>query len=569
MNAEAAVHNQMLKHANRHRRGHSLLELVFATVAGTVLLAGLGSVMFIAQQLVYTPAASASRLSASQVANQLAEDLRGATFFVTHTSPAVEFIVADRDGDGKAERIRYAWSGTPGDPLYKTVNGGSQVAVLSSVQNFQVTYTLNPVTTTVTPTSDTAETLLASNTITSQNNSIPIGTVSGFFSVAQSIPAVSAQAPAGATSWNVTHVEFLGTQYLTPNANLHVQIRSCGDPTDTPTSSVLGEVVIPEANITTSNSTWNTATFASPVRGLDLNRDYDLVWAGSSGESTGPLNLRYSNNAVGNVTVSGDLGASWQYNIYNTDTPIQVFYKVYGTFTTSGSSVPPVVRNYVTRAAVVLQTGSTTDSRVNVSVPLENSPELLSAYWRADFNCDPTAIDVTRDGTLDWKTTSGAAFDTSTLVSGVWHAGGSLQSQPVNNFTNITTVEANCRNTSVGGNGAVLQIGADWASGTHAPIFFRLQLQSDGTQTLSLYGKSSDSTNALLYQCAHLTSGFVRVRLTIVPASNLVNLQINGEDEGTFSYPSYAPSADDRYVTMYNDTSSAEFDYVEVRVGEN
>jgi hypothetical protein len=419
----------------------------------------------------------------------------------------------------------------------------------------------------VTPTSDTAEALLASNTSVSQSNTIPIGTVSGLYSVAQSIHAVSAQAPVGATNWNITHVDFCGSQNLTPDANLHVQIRSCGDPTDTPTSSVLGEVVIPEANISSSLA-WNTATFANPVRALALNRDYDVVWTGSGGETTSPLSLQYSNNAIGSVTVSGDLGASWQYNVYSTDTPIQIFYRVYGTFTTPGTSVN-VVRNYVTRAAVVLQTGSTTDSRVNVSTPLENSPELLSAYWRADFSRDPTAIDVTRDGTLDWKTTSGAPFDTSTLVGGVWHAGGSLQSQPVNNFTNVTTIEASCRNTSVGGNGAVLQIGANWTAGLHAPIFFRLQLQSDNTQTLSLYGKSSDSTNALLYQCAHLTNGFVRVRLTILPANNLVNLQINDEDEGTFSYPTYAPSADDRYVTMYNDTSNAEFDYVEVRVGEN
>ena len=48
-----------------------------------------------------------------------------------------------------------------------------------------------------------------------------------------------------------------------------------------------------------------------------------------------------------------------------------------------------------------------------------------------------------------------------------------------------------------------------------------------------------------------------------------MNLQINDEDQGTFAYPSYAPTADDRFVTMYNDTSNAEFDYVDVRVGEN
>ena len=194
---------------------------------------------------------------------------------------------------------------------------------------------------------------------------------------------------------------------------------------------------------------------------------------------------------------------------------------------------------------------------------------MLSAWWRADFDANPTTLDLTRDGTLDWKVSGGGTFDGSTLVGGIWHAGGALQTQPVNNFTNVTTVEASCRNTSVGGNGAVLQIGTDWAGGLHAPLFFRLQLQSDNTQTLTLFSKSDDVTNVALFQYPKLSNGFVKVRLTILPANNLVNLQINGEDQGTFSYTPYAPSADDRYVTMYNDTSNAEFDYVEVRVGEN
>jgi hypothetical protein len=54
-----------------------------------------------------------------------------------------------------------------------------------------------------------------------------------------------------------------------------------------------------------------------------------------------------------------------------------------------------------------------------------------------------------------------------------------------------------------------------------------------------------------------------------LPSSNVVNLQINGEDQGTFTYPTYAPSADDRFVSISTDTSTSDFDYAEVRVGEN
>jgi hypothetical protein len=62
----------------------------------------------------------------------------------------------------------------------------------------------------------------------------------------------------------------------------------------------------------------------------------------------------------------------------------------------------------------------------------------------------------------------------------------------------------------------------------------------------------------------------VRFRLTILPQNNVVNLQINDEDQGTFTYPTYAPSSTtDRFLTVYADTSQAEFDYADVRVATN
>jgi hypothetical protein len=131
-------------------------------------------------------------------------------------------------------------------------------------------------------------------------------------------------------------------------------------------------------------------------------------------------------------------------------------------------------------------------------------------------------------------------------------------------------VEVRCRNTSVGGNGAVILINADRAAGVYAPLLVYLQKQSDGSQTLTLNGKTSDTSTSQLFTCPKLSSGFVRIRLTILPTNNLVNLQINDEDEGTFTYPTYAPTAaTDGYLKLYADTSSAEFDYAELRSAIN
>ena len=80
-----------------------------------------------------------------------ADELRYATIIIQQTPQILEFVVADRNADGTAEKIRYEWSGTAGDPLRKTINGGTSVDVLTSVNAFSVTFQQKSKTTTLTP----------------------------------------------------------------------------------------------------------------------------------------------------------------------------------------------------------------------------------------------------------------------------------------------------------------------------------------------------------------------------------------------------------------------------------
>jgi hypothetical protein len=217
-----------------------------------------------------------------------------------------------------------------------------------------------------------------------------------------------------------------------------------------------------------------------------------------------------------------------------------------------------------------LQAGSQAFARVDASAPLRNMPELLTTYWRTDFDRNPTTTNGNGDTVADWAVTGNGTFDDARLVNGVWIAAGALETRPLADFTTTTTVEVRCRNTSVGGNGAVVRINADRQGGTYAPILVYVQRQSDGTQTLTLNGKTSDAATKKLFTRTALPSGFVRYQLAILPNNNLVNLHINGEDQGTYTYPTYAPATTtDRYLTLYTDTSTTEFDYVDVRVGVN
>ena len=233
------------------------MEMIVAMVASGVLLAGLGSVMMIARQTAYTPSAAVRRTDAADVVNQIAEELRYATLVIQHSPQILEFVVADRDANGTAEKIRYEWSGVAGEPLNKTVNGGT---------------------------------------------------------------------------------------------------------------GVIAEAV------------------------------YDC------------------NFELESIVIPG----------------------------------PPAARTFFTNAVARLQAGLTSHSRIDAAIPLAARPEQLSAYWRTDFDRNPTTIDVDRDDNFDWIASNGATFVSNPdavhspgeLSGGSWYANGDLASNLPNDFTTVTIVEA-------------------------------------------------------------------------------------------------------------------------------
>ena len=549
-----------LKPIPRHRRGHTLIELMAAMIASAFLLAGLGSIMFIARQVAYTPSGATSRSKAADIVAQICDELQFATLIVQQTSRILEFVVTDRGSDGTAEKIRYEWSGVAGAPLRKTINGGTPVDVLPSVNAFNITLQQTSKTTAIATTADSAENALLANNASPSGSSRDIDTLNFMSQVIA--PSAFPSVPANATSWNLTKFSFYGGQNGSATDTLVIQLRSTGDPYDNPTSNILGQVTIAETSLTSSNG-WNTVTFASPVRDLLFSRRYSIVFMQATGSGKA-ARLTYNDSFATGVSDSTDAGASWQYQ-----TTRQMYGVLYGTYTTPSTSYN-VTRNYVSQVRLTLQSGSQTHSRIDASAPLKNLPELLTTYWRADFDRSPTATNSNGDSVSDWALTGNGTFDTTKLSDGIWNVTGAIESRPLADFTTTTTVEARCRNTTIGGNGAVLRINADRQGGQYAPLLVYVQKKSDGTQTLTLSGKTSDALTKQLYVRTGLSSAFVRYRLTILPANNLVNLQINDEDVGTYSYPTYSPSSTtDRYLTVSTDTSASEFDYVEARVGTN
>ena len=130
----------------RARGGFTLIEAVLSTAIAVVILAGIVGVMFIAQQGLSGGADKADHMSRQSRAIQMITlDLGLATGMSERTSRAVTVVVPDRNGDGLAETIRYSWSGTPGDPLTRQVNGAPPATLAEDVQAFNLTYLLRAV----------------------------------------------------------------------------------------------------------------------------------------------------------------------------------------------------------------------------------------------------------------------------------------------------------------------------------------------------------------------------------------------------------------------------------------
>ena len=139
----------------RHTRGgFTLVELMISSVSASLLVAGIGSSIFLALKAAKTDTAVMNTIGAGWVVEDMATELQTALYFKERTATSIKFVVADQTGDNVTETIYYSWSGTAGDPLTRTFNAQSAVNVAEDVHGFNVAYTVEA-------TSETARVMLA------------------------------------------------------------------------------------------------------------------------------------------------------------------------------------------------------------------------------------------------------------------------------------------------------------------------------------------------------------------------------------------------------------------------
>lgn len=132
----------------RRSRAFSMAELVISLAVVSVIMFGVTGAILVAGRSVTTAGAGHAdpAQDVSQVAARIARDLHFAIVFEQRSNQRVTFTVPDRNGDGGPEKIRYRWSGTPGDPLRYWINGSDPIVLLEHVDHFSFDFITRDVT---------------------------------------------------------------------------------------------------------------------------------------------------------------------------------------------------------------------------------------------------------------------------------------------------------------------------------------------------------------------------------------------------------------------------------------
>ena len=129
----------------RPATGFTLIEVLLSVTILSTLMGAMMSAILISRQAIDNGDSLISKTVAGREAiDEITADLQLASSVTEATATAITFTVPDRTGDDVSETIRYAWSGTPGDPLTRTFNG-TTVDFVNDVHDLDFTYLLRTI----------------------------------------------------------------------------------------------------------------------------------------------------------------------------------------------------------------------------------------------------------------------------------------------------------------------------------------------------------------------------------------------------------------------------------------
>jgi prepilin-type N-terminal cleavage/methylation domain-containing protein len=138
---DRTVHCRLAVRAVRPRRGFTLVELLVAAGVLSVLMLALTGVIGVVSRAIPSnddPAVHAALLR--RVADMIAMDAGTASSVTMTGKDSWVFVLAGRGPHGEDMTVEYAWSGEPGTPLTRTVDGSDPQVLLAAADEFLMAF---------------------------------------------------------------------------------------------------------------------------------------------------------------------------------------------------------------------------------------------------------------------------------------------------------------------------------------------------------------------------------------------------------------------------------------------
>lgn len=534
------------------RRGFSLIEMAVALSVTSILLVAVGSAMVLASRAVPDgTGATAAVIEAGDVLTRLSTELQHSQHLVERTSQVITFTVADRTGNGSPERIRYAWSGEPGDPLTRQVNDETPAVVAAEVAAWSLAYhQADDQEAYPGPAVEGSEETLATVSHLLSLSTHEYG-ISGSQSISQYVEPKLAD---DVLYWRPTQVQFYGRSGSLFGRSYRVAIRYAR----------LDEVPEEETIVSTNThssllsllSSWHAVSLEGAPR-LRAGEAVTIVFDRPSGSGTALVVEAYDDSLEAGLAL-GDGEGSWNYRRNET-----LRHRLRGRLTRVG---PTQVfdRRFIEAIDVTLQARGA--EAMETQVELANRPEMLAKFWRADFRHDPTTLDLNADQQPDWVVDG--SFNSSRLDNGIWHADRTLYANAVNALAGPMRVRLRLRHAYDDGGAVVLRLEFDRIDGALGHLAVTAQRRADGSQTLTLRTQDNDGVWHDLATAVGLGSDFIDVRLLIDPEYQTVHMRVNDANHGTHTYMLRSALPGAGQIALEADGHHAEYEYVEVALSE-
>ncbi|MFM9996532.1 MAG: hypothetical protein ACKVU4_12125 [Phycisphaerales bacterium] len=320
------------------RTGLSLVEVLCGLAVSSVLVGGIGSALVLSGQAIPSRTSSAPLhvVSSARTVDGVAAELRYAIDVIELGVHAVTFRVHDRDGDGEPETIRYAWSGTPGDPLTRAVNLSDAESIVPEVDDLAFTYQrrTETATTETSVTTTSPEALLASFTgwtgITPVQSQLQVTATTWLVELAS---LNIASMPADAKNLTITQVRMKLKKPSSGGADVTVGVHlpdAAGS--NVPQSTPVGTpATVPLAAMTTSFA-WVSASpigavFATPVTEIIIVLKGTSTGGSGFGQYANTTSAPADANVMRWTTTSG---SSWLPS--GSQQANDAYFEVYGTY---------------------------------------------------------------------------------------------------------------------------------------------------------------------------------------------------------------------------------------------